>query len=38
MNDVPAGAWRLQVTAADGRVWSGSLSTTGADAADTVIE
>jgi hypothetical protein len=36
--DVPAGAWRLQVTAADGRVWSGSLSTNGADAAAAVIE
>jgi sarcosine oxidase gamma subunit len=36
--DVPAGAWRLQVTAADGRVWSGSVSTNGEAAASAVIE
>jgi hypothetical protein len=36
--DVPAGAWRLKVTAADGRVWSGSLSTNGAEAAAAVME
>jgi Carboxypeptidase regulatory-like domain len=40
--DVPAGSWRLQVTAADGRVWSSSLNTNGESAAaalmDEVIE
>jgi hypothetical protein len=36
--DVPAGAWRLQVTAADGRVWSGALSTDGEAASSAVIE
>jgi hypothetical protein len=36
--DIPAGAWRLQVTAADGRVWSGSVSTTGEAATSAVIE
>ncbi|HEX5717439.1 MAG TPA: carboxypeptidase-like regulatory domain-containing protein, partial [Thermoanaerobaculia bacterium] len=36
--DVPAGAWRLQVTAADGRVWSGSVSTNGEAATSAVIE
>ena len=35
--DVPAGSWRLQVTAADGRVWSSSLNTNG-EAASAVIE
>jgi hypothetical protein len=36
--DVPAGSWRLKVTAADGRVWSGSLSTNGEEATAAVIE
>ncbi|MFP5288964.1 MAG: collagen binding domain-containing protein, partial [Thermoanaerobaculia bacterium] len=35
--DLPAGAWRLQVTAADGQVWTGSVSTNGEPAA-AVIE
>lgn len=35
--DVPAGSWHLQVTAADGRVWSSSLNTNG-EAASAVIE
>ncbi|MFL6197864.1 MAG: carboxypeptidase regulatory-like domain-containing protein [Thermoanaerobaculia bacterium] len=36
--DLPAGSWRLQVTATDGRVWSESLSTNGEAAAAAVIE
>ncbi|HWN41383.1 MAG TPA: hypothetical protein VNW71_04145, partial [Thermoanaerobaculia bacterium] len=36
--DVPAGSWRLQVTAADGRIWSASLSTNGEVATAAVIE
>jgi hypothetical protein len=36
--DLPAGAWRLKVTAADGRVWAASAITTGDAAVTAVIE
>lgn len=36
--DVPAGAWRLQVTAADGRVWTGSAVTTGEAPVTAVVQ
>lgn len=35
--DIPAGAWKLKVTAADGRAWTGAVSTNGEPAA-AVIE
>ncbi len=38
ITDVPAGVWRLEVTAADGRVWAGSAITTGETAVTAVIE
>lgn len=36
--DLPAGAWQLKVTAADGRVWTASAITTGDTAVTAVIE
>ncbi len=35
--DLPAGTWRLQVTAADGRMWAASAITTGDTAVTAVI-
>ncbi|HEV8582481.1 MAG TPA: carboxypeptidase-like regulatory domain-containing protein [Thermoanaerobaculia bacterium] len=35
--DLPAGTWRLKVTAADGRVWAASAITTGDTAVTSVI-
>lgn len=36
--DLPAGVWQLKVTAADGRVWAASATTTGDTAVTAVIE
>lgn len=36
--DLPAGAWQLQVTATDGRVWSGEVATDGATAAAVTLD
>ncbi|HEX2254414.1 MAG TPA: carboxypeptidase-like regulatory domain-containing protein, partial [Thermoanaerobaculia bacterium] len=36
--DLPAGTWRAQVTAADGRTWEGAVATGGVEAAAVVLE
>jgi hypothetical protein len=36
--DLPAGAWQLQVTAADGRVWSGAVATDGVTPATLALD
>lgn len=38
VTDIPAGVWQVKVTAADGRVWAASATTTGDTAVTAVIE
>jgi hypothetical protein len=38
VEDLPAGTWRLQVVAEDGRTWTGAITTSGTEASLAVLE